>query len=117
MDKIKLNREEKKHLEKIHEATSWRFTISVKEHFNKAGKLAAFAAAPTAAEEKAQKDAMKGMLYMSDIDSTVAIMKATDIFMSVARRVAANDTELAALLPAIKYEQKDVDVLEKCQMN
>ena len=115
MTKIKLSREEKQRIEKIGNATSWRFTISVKEHFNKVGKYEAFAAAPTEAEKKAQMDAMKGLFNMSESDANLATLKATDIFMGVARRIGT-DAELAALLPAGKLDQKDAELLEKCEL-
>ncbi|MBI3440390.1 MAG: hypothetical protein HY052_01055 [Proteobacteria bacterium] len=102
-------------MEKIGDALNWRVTTSVKEHFNKAGKLEAFAAEATDVEKNEQKNAMKGLFFMSESEATLATLKATDIFMAVARRVG-NDAELAALLPAGKFDKTDIEILEKCQL-
>ena len=52
------------------------------------------------------------MLTKSDEEATLGYLKATDVFMSVARRVGSDD-ELAALLPKNKFDAADVEVLEK----
>lgn len=107
--------EEEKRLEKISDAFGWRLTIAVKEHFNAAGKYQQFAEEPTTAEKEAQVNAIKGLLWMSDKEAVINSLKATDIFMSVARRVGSDD-ELAALLPRDKLDAKDVEALEKNQL-
>ncbi len=114
-DKVKLSKEEKKSLEKVQDATGWRFSIAVKEHFNNAGKMADFAAAATPEETAEQKNAIRGLLSMSDDDSTRALLKATDVFLRVARRVG-DDKDLAQLLPAGKFDAKDVAALEKLEL-
>lgn len=114
-EKLKLTKEEKKSLEKVHDATGWRFSIAVKEQFNNAGKYEKFATEYTEAESNEQKAAIRGLLNMSDEQSTLALLKATDIFLRVARRVG-DDKDLATLLPAGKFDAKDADALEKCEL-
>lgn len=114
-DKLKLSNEEMKSLEKVHDATGWRFSVAVKEQFNNAGKYQKFATEYTEDESKEQKAAIRGLLHMSDEQSTMALLKATDIFVRVARRVG-DDKDLAALLPAGKFDEKDAAVLEKCEL-
>jgi uncharacterized protein YukE len=99
-------------LEKIQDAFGWRVTVGVKEHFNAIGKFKEFAAAPTAAEKEEQMASLKGLLFKSPADAAVASLTATDVFMRVARRVGS-DAELAGLLPADRFDAKDVEVLEK----
>lgn len=112
MTDLKLTREEKQRLEKIDDAIGWRQFISVKEHFNKAGKLEAFAAAPTDDEKKEQIKLMKAMFGR---DGAFASVRNADIFFQVARRVGT-DAELAPLLPDGKFDAKDAELLEKCEM-
>lgn len=114
-NKIKLTKEEKKSLEKVHDATGWRFSIAVKEQFNNAGKYEKFATAYTEDESNEQKAAIRGLLNMSDEQSTLALLKATDVFLRVACRVG-DDKELATLLPAGKFNEKDAETLEKCDL-
>jgi hypothetical protein len=112
---LKLSREEKQSLEKVHDATGWRFSVAVKEQFNAAGKLQKFATEYTEAESNEQKAAIRGLLGMSEDQSTLALLKATDIFLRVARRVG-DDKDLATLLPAGKFNEKDAETLEKCEL-
>lgn len=114
-DKLKLSNEEMKSLEKVHDATGWRFSIAVKEHFNAAGTYQKFATEYTEAESNEQKAAIRGLLHMSDEQSTLALLKATDVFLRVARRVG-DDKDLATLLPAGKFDAKDAETLEKCEL-
>jgi hypothetical protein len=104
--------EENARLEKIEDAFGWRMSVAVKEHFNAAGKYQQFAAEPTADEIAAQKNALKGLLLKSDAEATLGTLKATDVFMGVARRVGS-DADLAALLPKKDFDAADVDLLEK----
>lgn len=104
--------EENERLEKIHDAFGWRMSVAVKEHFNAAGKFQQFAQAPTEAENEQQRNALRGLLTKSDEEATLGYLKATDVFMSVARRVGSDD-ELAALLPKNNFDATDVEVLEK----
>ena len=99
-------------LEKLQDAFGWRVTVGVKEHFNKIGKYKEFAAAPTDADNDEQRAALKGLLFKSEAESTLSTLTATDVFMRVARRVGS-DAELAGLLPAHRFDEKDVEVLEK----
>jgi hypothetical protein len=109
---ITLTTEEKQRLEKIDDIIGWRQFIAVKEQFNKVGKLEAFAAAPTDAEKKEQYKLMRGMFGR---DAAVSSLKNADIFYQVARRVGT-DQELSATLPDGKFEAKDAELLEKCEM-
>lgn len=104
--------EENERLAKIEDAFGWRMSVAVKEHFNAAGKFQQFAQAPTEAENEQQRNALRGLLLKSDEEATLGYLKATDVFMSVARRVGSDD-ELAALLPKNKFDAADVEVLEK----
>lgn len=104
--------EEKTRLAKIEKAFGWRMSVAVKEHFNAAGKYQQFAQAPTAAENEAQKRALKGLLFKSDEEATLSYLRSTDVFMSVARRVG-DDAELGALLPKKNFDAADVELLEK----
>ncbi|MBL8714345.1 MAG: hypothetical protein JNM12_15750 [Alphaproteobacteria bacterium] len=104
--------EENERLEKIHDAFGWRMSVAVKEHFNAAGKFQQFAQAPTEAENEQQRNALRGLLTKSDEEATLGYLKATDVFMSVARRVGS-DADLAALLPKNNFDATDVEVLEK----
>ena len=99
-------------LEKIHDAFGWRVTVGIKEHFNNAGKLQAFAAATTEAENEEQRAALKGLLWKSEHEATLSTLTATDVFMRVALRVGT-DAELASFLPPASFDAKDVEVLEK----
>lgn len=112
---LKLSKEEKKSLEKVHDATGWRFSVAVKEQFNAAGTYQKFATEYTEAESNEQKAAIRGLLNMTDEQSTLALLKATDVFLRVARRVG-DDKELAKLLPAGKFDEKDAAALEKCDL-
>lgn len=104
--------EENARLEKIQDAFGWRMSVAVKEHFNAAGKFQQFAQAPTDAENEQQRNALRGLLMKSDAEATLGYLKATDVFMGVARRVGS-DADLAALLPKKDFDATDVDVLEK----
>lgn len=104
--------EENERLAKIEDAFGWRMSVAVKEHFNAAGKFQQFAQAPTEAENEQQRNALRGLLLKSDEEATLGYLNATDVFMSVARRVGSDD-ELAALLPKNKFDATDVEVLEK----
>lgn len=104
--------EENERLAKIEDAFGWHMSVAVKEHFNAAGKFQQFAQAPTEAENEQQRNALRGLLLKSDEEATLGYLKATDVFMSVARRVGSDD-ELAALLPKNKFDATDVEVLEK----
>ena len=104
--------EEKLRLAKLSDAFGWRVTVGVKEHFNSVGKLAAFAAAPTEAEKDEQKASMKGLLFKSETEASLSTLTATDVFMRVARRIGT-DAELAALLPADRFQAGDAELLEK----
>lgn len=104
--------EENERLAKIEDAFGWRMSVAVKEHFNAAGKFQQFAQAPTEAENEQQRNALRGLLTKSDEEATLGYLKATDVFMSVARRVGSDD-ELAALLPKNNFDAADVEVLEK----
>lgn len=116
MTDVKLSNDEMKRLEKIENIFDYRFSIALKEHFNKAGKFNDFANAPTEAEKKSQMDAIRGLLRMTDQQATLAVLKASDIFTSVARRIG-DDKDLATLLPRDKLDEQDAAVLEKCQLN
>ncbi len=104
--------EENERLMKIQDAFGWRVTVGVKEHFNNAGKIQAFAAAATDADNAEQKAALKGLLYKSEPEAALASLTATDVFMRVARRVGT-DAELAGLVNVDKLDAKDVELLEK----
>jgi hypothetical protein len=108
--------DDKLRLQKLSDAFGWRVTVGVKEHFTNTGKIKAFAAAPTEDEKAEQKTAMRGLLFKSDAEAAVATLTATDVFMRVARRVGT-DEELAGLLPAAKFDEKDVEVLEKNKLD
>lgn len=114
MPDIKLSREEKKRLEKIDDALDWRFSVSVKEHFNKAGKLQAFADAATEEEKKEQMKLLRFM-FNDGVQGTLTAVRNYDLFVQVARRVGT-DEELGALLPAGKLDAQDAALLEKCEM-
>jgi hypothetical protein len=104
--------EETERLMKIDDAFGWRISVGVKEHFNNAGKDAQFIAAMTDDDKAEQKAAIRGLLLKSEPEAALATLKATDVFMRVARRVGT-DEELAKILPAAKFEEKDVELLEK----
>jgi len=112
----KLNKQECLRLQELSNIFSWRFTISVKEHFNNAGKYQSLVDAPTEEEKQEQKQAIKGLFYMTETESTIATLKVTDIFMRIALRVG-NENEMGALLPAGAFSDGDVALLEKCQLN
>jgi hypothetical protein len=112
MTDLKLTRDEKKRLQKIDDAIGWRQFISVKEHFNKAGKLEAFATAPTAEEKQEQVRMLK---HIFGRDGAFASVRNADLFFQVARRIGT-DAELAPLLPDGKFDAKDAELLEKCEM-
>lgn len=114
MTDIKLTREEANRLDEITDAIDWRFTIAVKEHFNEAGKLQAFADAPTEAEKAEQKATLRS-LFNPGVKGTLASIKGTELFVQVARRIGT-DEELGALLPKGKLDEKDAALLEKCEM-
>ncbi|MGZ9097399.1 MAG: hypothetical protein ACXW30_03780 [Micavibrio sp.] len=116
MADVKLSKDEVKRLEKMENIFDYRFSIALKEHFNKAGKFNDFANAPTEAEKKNQMEALRGLLRMTDQQATLALLKSSDIFTSVARRVG-NDKDLATLLPKDRLDEQDAAVLEKCQLN
>ena len=115
MTKLDLSGDEKKRLAKIGDAFGWRVSVSVKEHFNKVGKFQDFAMASTPAEEAEQRQAMKGLFSMSEAQASFATLKATDVFMRVARRVGT-DQEIAELLPKGVFDTKDAELLEKCEL-
>lgn len=106
-------KEERKRFEKISNVFGWRFSVSVKEMFNRAGKYQAFAAAPTEEEKKAQMGCTK---YIFTKDSDYYSLKMSDMFLEVARRVNQNDAELAALVPKDKLDANDLALLEKYDM-
>ncbi len=112
-EKRKNAQNDKKRLEKIGNALDYHVTISIKEHFNKVGKMDQFVKTVTPEEIAEQKAAMRGMFYMTEDQMTLATLKTTDIFMRAARRVATDDKELAAFLPAGKFEREDVEILKK----
>lgn len=100
------------HLVRIDNAFNWRVSLSVKEHFNKAGKIQEFVAAVTDADKAEQKAAIKGLLWKTESEAALGSLTAMDVFLRAARRVSS-DEELAALLPADKLDAEDVAVLEK----
>ncbi len=109
----KAQKSEEQHLATLGDLFDYHVTLDVKDHFNNAGKLEKFALTVTKEEIIEQREAMRGLIFMSDEDATLATLKVTDIFMRAARRVADDDKELAALLPAGKFAQQDIKILEK----
>jgi hypothetical protein len=108
------NKAEEQRIIDLGEALNWRFTVGVKEHFNKAGKYAEFVTEATGTETRAQRGDIKKIFLNldSEAEASLAYLRATEVFMGVARRVG-NDTELANLLPASKLTAEDATILEK----
>ncbi len=108
---------EEQRLAALGDLFDYHVTLDVKDHFNAAGKLEKFALTVTKEEIIEQREAMRGLIFMSDEDATLATLKVTDIFMRAARRAADDDKELADLLPEDKFAQKDIKILEKHGLN
>lgn len=121
MAALNLSDEDKQRLKKIDKildgAHRSGIVASIRKHFNGAAIHQAF----TLAESEEQMCAVyatvgefAGFTPGSGTNGTLPSLKSTDIFMSVARRVAS-DKDLATLLPK-KLNKKDAEVLEKCEL-
>ena len=117
MDMPKLNQQEKKRVREIDESLGWRFSVSIKDHFNKAGKMQDFAATPTKAEIAEQTQAMRELVksMFDETKSSWCSLKTLDIFLGAARRLE-DDAVLATHLPAGKFKATDVPLLEKSEL-
>lgn len=105
----KLTSNELKQLDAIDNKVDYNFSISVKEHFNKIGKLQDFAATATDAEKKEQKQLIKELMKTGSSENSVKIL---NLFIKAARRVG-NDQDLAAYLPQKSFTDSDAALLDK----
>ncbi|MBU0800007.1 MAG: hypothetical protein KKA05_03305 [Alphaproteobacteria bacterium] len=103
---------EQKRIQDISASFGWRYSIAIRDHFNKAGKIQDFANAATPEEIATQKVHMK---HIFGKNADLATLSNLDIYVAAARRVGT-DEELAALLPAEKLTAADADLLDKCQL-
>jgi hypothetical protein len=107
-------KEKKNRLKKISEACGYELKSSIKENFEKNDKLQKFNDEVTEKDKAAEAKILGGLRAKSAKKADIAILKATDLFMSVARRVS-DDKELAALLPA-NLDAQDAALLEKLKL-
>jgi hypothetical protein len=110
--KSKLAKEEIKRLEEISDAFDYRFSIPLKEHFHKSGRLEKMEDAVTKEEKQEQRAAIKGILSFNMEKRTKASLKVVECFTKAALRVGT-DEEISKFISKDKIVKEDVELLKK----